>query len=318
MGIFTNARAFLFRRRRFLQLLVSGVTGLFFLSKSGKGGIFAQELANPSTNDEPKPSPELDWKVEFLRAYGLKENEVLKRVAPPFPACRADYCRFLKANYCSWMESDNVSMSYRFDGKDVTFWSLTPDPNGVELPTLLADLGIPAQEVEIDEDLRFKQIPGEFVVRTGAPVEKSVPRLEQMLREELHLPIRLTLKQLEREVIVVRGKYESKPRANRKVNQVDLFAIKPNEDGGSAGGRGTFDKFLEWVGTWIDRRFVNDLGNTPKGEMMWFFHPSRLMHSGSDPNKDADGVLKNITAQTGLTFRTEKRNKVRVLLVKSE
>jgi len=36
-----------------------------------------------------------------------------------------------------------------------------------------------------------------------------------------------------------------------------------------------------------------------------------------DPNREPEGVLKNLTAQTGLTFKAEKR-RVRVLFVMEE
>jgi hypothetical protein len=260
--------------------------------------------------------PEPAWKAEFRRAYGLREGEVLNRVASPFPACRANYGKFLKKEFSFNHEFDKVTNTYRWDGKNVTWWSLTFDPDGYLLPHLLGNLGIPRQETEIDEAWRLRQIPGEFVLRSGAPVEKVVPRLEQILREELNLPVRLTLRQVEREVIVVGGKYESKPRANRKMNEVDLFAIKPNENDG-AGGSGSFDDFLVAIGTHIDRRLVSDLANSPKDRIRWYYHRSPRPVREPDPNKDADGVLKNVTAQTALTFKTEKR-KVRVLFVKSE
>ena len=115
-------------------------------------------------------------------------------------------------------------------------------------------------------------------------------------------------------MIVVGGKYESKPRANRKANEVDLFAVKPNDDEGAGGGTGTFDEFLVNAGSYIGRRIVSDVTEKPKARITWYNHNSTIVLPGPDPNQDPDGVLKNITAQTGLTFKTEKR-KVRVLIV---
>lgn len=271
--------------------------------------------SSPVAGEKPKEvPPEPAWKAAFRRDYGLKEGELLKRVAAPFPASRADYCTFLKAEYFPDMDFANVSISCRWDGKNVEFWSLTPDSGGVPMLTLLDCLGVSRQEVEVDEDWRFKQIPGEFVTRAGVPPEKVIPRLEQILREELKLPVRLALREVEREVILVGGKYESKPRANREANQVDLFAVKPSDDGDTPGGSGTFDEFLAATGSYLGRRLVNDLATTPTDTVRWYFHLTTRVLSRPDPNRDPAGVLKNITAQTGLTFKTEKR-KVRVLFV---
>ena len=72
----------------------------------------------------------------------------------PFPPCRADYCKFLKAEFFKEMDLTNVRMSYRWDGKDAEFYSITPQSDRVPLIGLLYCLGIPDQEVEGDENWR--------------------------------------------------------------------------------------------------------------------------------------------------------------------
>jgi hypothetical protein len=71
------------------------------------------------------------------------------------------------------------------------------------------------------------------------------------------------------------------------------------------------------TGTYIGRRLVNELPKGPAGRLAWYYHNSVRVLPGPDPNQDADGVLRNVTAQTGLTFKTEKRE-VRVLIVEKE
>jgi hypothetical protein len=93
--------------------------------------------------------------------------------------------------------------------------------------------------------------------------------------------------------------------------------VKPNEDGGAGGGSGTLDEFLAVTGSYIGRRLVNDLAERPKDTIKWYCHNSTGVLPGSDSIQDPEGVLKNITAQTGLRFTPEKR-KVRVLFVEIE
>jgi len=267
----------------------------------------------------PKQSPEPAWTVDLRREYGLKADEVLRRVAAPFPPCRDAYLQSFKA-YLADTNPDELAAIYCWDGKNLELCSVTFASDkriGRPLISVLEHLGIPSQDVEADEGLLRQHIDGEFVVRTGAPADKVIPRLEKILREELNSPIRLKLVQAEREVLVVGGKYESKPRENRGVNQVDLFAVSLNEDSGSGGGSGTFDEFLAATGTYIGRRLVNELPNSPSDRIGWHYHNSRRVLSGPDPNRDPDGVLKNVAAQTGLTFKAEKR-KARVLFVEKE
>lgn len=298
------------------------VLGLFASASNADPGSAWPVLRPPVGNDEAsvidEPRPEAAWQAEFRRAYRLEDGEILKRVTAPFPPSRKEYCQSLKvAN--GRMKHDKMSLSYRWDGKDVNVHSLggtDNEPIGCALSRVLWDIGIPSQDIEGDPELLRRHVPGEFVLRTGVPAEKVVPRLEQILREELQLPIQLALVEVEREVIVVGGKYESKPRANRRANTVDLFAVAP-KDAPAGGGSGTFDEFLKETGGFIGRRLINNLAETPKSRIMWRYHNSEQVLPGPDPNQDADGVLKNVTAQTGLTFKPEKR-KIQVLLVKAK
>ena len=163
------------------------------------------------------PEPASAWQAEFRQAYGLKDGEILKRVAAPFPSSRKEYCESLKMG--GGLKHDKMALSYRWDGKKVEFFSLAgAEPIGWALINVLQDIGIPSQDIEGDKELLRRHIPGEFVLRTGVSAEKVIPRLKQILREELQLPIQLTLVQVERDVLVVGGKYESKPRANRKAS----------------------------------------------------------------------------------------------------
>jgi hypothetical protein len=275
-----------------------------------------QEKEKAATKQPPEPA----WKADLVRDYGLKTDEVLRRVGAPFPACREAYLQSLKADLFSDLNVDEIVANYRWDGKNVEWWSLAPAPDkrmSWSLGNVLAHCGVLSQETEGDTALFDQHIAGEFVVRTGAPIDKVITRLEQILKEELKIHIRLKFAQVEREVIVVRGKYESKPRVNRKLDQVDLFAVSLNEDSGSGGGWGTFDEFLGAIGSYIGRRLVSELPKSPAGKIRWYYHNSARVLDGPDPNQDPDGVLKNVTAQTGLTFQTEKR-KVSVPFVEKE
>jgi hypothetical protein len=75
-------------------------------------------------------------------------------------------------------------------------------------------------------------------------------------------------------------------------------------------------EFLENTGSYINWRLVNEMAETPKGRIHWRFHNSIIVLPGPDPEKDSEGVLKNVSLQTGLTFESAKR-KVRVLLVET-
>ena len=133
------------------------VLGLFaWNSESGPASarLFESPLRNVQTKEtnEPRQEPEPAWKTAFRRAYGLKDEEIIKRVASPFPACRKEFCRTL-TELASDGDLDHFLLSYRWDGKNVEWWSFgVSDPGTIGWPlmSVLRDLGVPNQEMEGD------------------------------------------------------------------------------------------------------------------------------------------------------------------------
>ena len=67
--------------------------------------------------------------------------------------------------------------------------------------------GIYPQHIDGEEKLLRTPIPGDFTIRAGTPTRNIISGLEQILREEVQLPIKMELREIERKVIVVRGKF---------------------------------------------------------------------------------------------------------------
>lgn len=185
-------------------------------------------------------------------------------------------------------------------------WPSVNNPIAWRLSAVIQILGVPPQETEISDELGTKLIPGEFVLRSGTPPGKSIPVLEQILRTELKLPIRMAFETVEREVYVAKGKYASKPLPGRAKDSVALFA--PKSSRGGYGGSGAY----------IPRPIVNEVEGAPKQRLAWEFgtepSPGAAVQTDPAPDQDPDGVLAKVSEQTGLTFEPAKR-KVRVLMV---
>jgi hypothetical protein len=67
-------------------------------------------------------------------------------------------------------------------------------------------------------------VSGDFVTRKDAPLEKMVPQLERILREECELDVRLTLKEEEQPVFVVGGTFKPNPPEWRPKKELDFYA----------------------------------------------------------------------------------------------
>jgi RNA polymerase sigma factor (sigma-70 family) len=277
--------------------------------------------ANPPAAKAPEPA----WKAEFNKVYGLKDGEVLRRVVAPYPESRE---AFYKSTHGEQREGrftyDRYFSVFHWKGGRIHFGSATVPVNqddGLPLLGLLGHVGFPRQEIEGDDALLDTKITGDFVLRTGTDPAKVAARLEEILRKDCNLAVALAIREVEREVVVARGKYRSKPLPGKDENHIELYAIEHQspEDGGSQGGA-TFPDFLRHLGGFINRRLVNEVEGAPKTVT---FHDTIRSPSFKDPttgvdtyaeDTDPEKVLKNVAAQTGLTFTTEKR-KVRVLFV---
>jgi hypothetical protein len=273
---------------------------------------------------DPKKSAEPAWRAEFQKAYGLKDGEVLKRVAPPFAPSRAKW-------FAAWIgdalqpppSADQAFLIFRFRDNKVTYGTshvhgpaVVGAPRGTLSFVLERGLGLPLQSVDAVAEVLDLEVDGDFVFRTGTPPEKWVPVLEKTLRTDCALPLRFKWAEAEREVVVLSGEYKSKPREGQRLNSVVVAADPAGAlEGGSIG---TYDEFLMFLSKFTGKRIMSDVKRPPAVQFNWR-HRSATMtrRNGQDSYtevRDPDTVLKAVAEQTGLKFTTENR-KVWVLSI---
>jgi hypothetical protein len=207
-------------------------------------------------------------------------------------------------------------MSFRWKNGSLRNWGMTFGGDaGTGLPTLLEWLTeLHPQDLEGDEGLLKEQITGDFIVRDGAPADKILPRLEEILRHDCKLPIKLTLKDVERKVIVLRGTYRPMLLPGYDKEEVQLYGKDLVPTSGAGGGSGTFAEFLKAAGSFMGRRLVAEVEGAPK-KIGWRYHKrSPFTEQEAKEDTDPDGVLKHLGEQTGFTFKEENR-RVRLLFV---
>src|SRR6185436_9730713 len=76
-------------------------------------------------------------------------------------------------------------------------------------------LDCPEQEVEGDQTLLSQGVDADFVVREQAAPNEVVKKLAEVLHDQFHLAVRITVKEEERDVFVLRGKYKNQAAAGR-------------------------------------------------------------------------------------------------------
>lgn len=260
----------------------------------------------PFTSLEDLSENERKAVAEFEKAYSLSEGENLKYMGPPFLPSRDVYFRY----------KDTFQWEVTPEGPDNWYfrWSDGLKGSGMSfgksgIRSVLRHLTkISPEDVEGDEELLDAAFRGDFIFREGLSVEKIVSDFQDILQRDLKLPVRMTFREVPRQVIVARGAYRFTPVPGRPADRIEIYGKKLEDPLVGGGGGGDFEDFLNWVGMYIERRVINEVENPPEGEISWHYNDRR---QGS---KQPDLVLQHLTEQTGLTFKKETR-RVGVLFV---
>jgi RNA polymerase sigma factor (sigma-70 family) len=293
--------------------------------------------APPVATPKPEPAPaekEPAWKSEFRKTYGLKDGELVRRVAPPYPECRAEYFKDRTREQYKRLKMDPPEKALNEDYTDYftkfgwkdgwTAGALTSHvvpvkpAAGVQLSQLLQmTTGFQRTRLDADEQILETKVTGDWVVRAGADPEKLVAALETILQKECDLKVSLTIKDAEREVYVLSGKYESKPVPDRKKNQIELFARELGDRNTGGGGSGTLQEMADHAEGWIGVPIVlGKIEGAPK-QVEWHYNfRSPFTKEQHAEDKDPTAVMTNVGTQTGLTVKLEKRT-IKVLAVKT-
>ncbi len=276
----------------------------------------AQAKGVPPAAPAKKPHPFDKPLADLSGPYALKEGEVLRYFGPPFPKERQELMRVMAPGAIG---DGDLDLLWRKDHLVFGSATLGQGPGQALRMVLTGVARIYPQEIEGDTKLLDTPIKGDFVYREGTPPEKIIARLQEILNRELDLPIKLTLREEERKVQELSGKYAFTPAAGgQSEKRIEIYAdFLSNPDRGG-GGSGTFPEFVQWLGRFVGRRVVLGKVEGAPARLSWHDnHPDGpFTQQQWEAAHAAEPVLKRIAEQTGLTVREETR-RVRVLTVES-
>ena len=292
-------------------LCVAIVASTFALSggtEAADGIDVGSQISFPQKGQEKSPpqlrevTPEEREAIrEWWQMTSLTEGEILKRIAPPFPACRAVYHRAAHRQYSHVSVPDVMCIRWR-PGNTRSGGGYHEGPASlIFIVDKLLDIAVERQEVEGDPKLLNSTIDGDWIVREGVPAKEVLPHLEAILRNQCKLPVKLKLEQVEREVIVVKGKFQLAPISERDGIRVYGKVLTERPGGG---GSGSFEKFIQRIGSFIHRRIVSEVASPPEDQLKWRFNS---IHVKGWNDRDQNTVLAHLLEQTGLVFVDEKR-----------
>lgn len=257
---------------------------------------------------------------DFLRAYRLAAGQNLKRIEPPRPIGAAVWWKRKFAANGGTGPQGFGAMVFRYGDPDhlENYGGLFgPATQGYPVRNLPEAIGMDVDPAEIEGDPALLQstVTGDWIFREGVPPVRMVDSLESILQRGLRLRIRLTFRQVERDVVVARGQYHYLPLPGRSKNEIDLYGHQLVKNKNATSGTGDLPNFLKSVGGFIGRPVVNEVETPPKEPISWFNHVrSPFTERMRQEDHDEALVLQHIQEQTGLTFRREMKP-IRVMFI---
>jgi hypothetical protein len=260
----------------------------------------------------------------FNQVYGLREDEVIRRVEPPFVEERMDYYRRERPSQAEKIPREPDAMMIMWhDGKLKNFgvfFGRQPDGGrGYQAHNLIQYLlKIFPQDLEGDARLADMTIAGDFVARADADSEQYRAALQKIISEAAGGAVMLRFAEVERPVVVFRGTWRAKnPERgpnDLRPQKIELYGAHLDDRDGGGGGSGSIDEFASYAGSWIDRTVIIEASGPPQrlswhynGHGDWTEESRRQAH---DPKL----VCAHIQEQTGLSWKEETRNMRRLFL----
>jgi hypothetical protein len=264
----------------------------------------ANWLPNISPGDVAQWDARHALDAEFVKALALGRNPSVRHFSAPFPEIRERWAKL----YFSWL---NVTWP-QSQNKQHAFVLLVSNgrllaADGFKMPSRdLRDVveracGLRPEDVDGRGDHLAATVSGDIVVRAGTPLENRVRELEQILRKECDVRVRLKLENEPRKVFVAEGQIQLKPLAG----QQNAIAIYGSDDPGDpktvrVEATARIDYVLNHTSVHIARRIINRVSTPPDPQFTYRVY-------GYTPQPNPELVLRHLSEQTGLRFREETR-----------
>ena len=270
----------------------------------------------------------LTYEEQFKKFYRLTSEEVLKHIPPSLAEVRIQIDKIkntirileregspimppLSHDEIKRMNEESHYTMFSWNGERAKGGAIFTD--GVSLAKAFERIiGLSKfQYNSIPDVLTNIIIPGDWIVREGASKEHLLKAFEQVVREYTNQLIQFEKIQVERDVIVARGKFRFKclnGTYNRSWIHVYSDKLDPDERGG--GGNYSLDRFLtqRLAETQLKQHVVNLTESSDNVKAKWGCHMSSYLGKiAPGPERDVklDQLLNNLSKQTSLTFTKE-------------
>jgi hypothetical protein len=260
------------------------------------------------------------------RGYRLTEGEPLKHMPLPFPAERADVAGLLGSYFGQGTKVASPPIEViRYQWKDEQLVAQSFDHVRPALQMVLDTVfGLKLQDLDGDLDLLKTVVPGDWVLSWDSREDHQtnaaeIAVLEQALREQLDQAVKLDLREVERPVYVVRGRYKFTPVAGPegRIDRIEGDVAEKADGMFQLPGRrtnishsvGSYSEFLHAIGQLILTPVIDEADQPPTKESFFWHHHGAIPRGVLEPfdEKTTGTILASVTEQTRLTFHKENR-----------
>jgi hypothetical protein len=261
----------------------------------------------------------------FEDVYGLRDEEVIRWIRPPFMALREEFYRKELASRGVLRPDAPAAMILKWEEERPRWYGSILGPadgrHAYTPQTLIKHLlRVFPQDLEGDDRLSMQGMPGDFAFRGGADAEQLRGGLEAIISEKTGAPVRLTFRQVERRAIVFQGKWLGRKPDQPASDQSPRFDVYGGERdlsrGGAGAGSGNVAVFSNRIGSMIGASVVVEAVDVPE-KISW--HYVRGDGEKERPLTDfAKFLCDQIAEQTSMSWSEETRSLRRMLIERAE
>jgi RNA polymerase sigma factor (sigma-70 family) len=276
---------------------------------------------------EPVPPAVLTPDQQALElAYGLRPGEIIRWIKPPFIKQRPMLYvpnGFTPAN--GWNQvPGSLGLWYEGPAKfglfSIGFPSVGRWTTASLASTLVRNRDYYFSDYEIEGDKQLLNTPfiGDFVFALGRSSQQFQDALRQLFSQTIGSPITLTIRSVDRPVIVFRGDW--KPGAGRsRDKKIEIYGLTLGADPklGEGDRQPSRAAFADGLGEWVNEEVVFEAHHVPSAIYVCINGgdgtPAAKAHA-----HDLKLVCDHIAGQTGLTWTQETRNVPRLFIERAK
>jgi RNA polymerase sigma-70 factor (ECF subfamily) len=280
------------------------VTGAVILLPSQPPTTPGLAATVPVNAPESAPANAADWRTTFNEAYALAPNQNLKFIPPgQFPE-RKRYFSEVERN-----DSPMPCIQWRWiDGTLKREAMHGPGPAGAQLSTILRFCANLDTHHAPTAGLPPINLNGDWIVRDGASIDAILADLHAILLDQFKTDIRFEKTETIKDALVATGKYQFRrlPEATSGGLQIFADTLDHPRPGDSVQGGGTTPPAYLWalLGETIAFPIIDETTGEP-AKISWLL--SRSIQGADQQPARRQQILDNITRQTGIIFKQERR-----------